>query len=98
VAIRVADENDVFFLQTPEEHASKIFTEAPMLTRVTIGYNLLMPITFGAFPLDAWNFPWSQLTEFHAPNIWIDAIQFFTIVEDCPNVSRDRSVPSMLVF
>ncbi|KAJ6556251.1 hypothetical protein B0H19DRAFT_1262340 [Mycena capillaripes] len=86
VAIRVAEDNDVLFLDTPEEYVSKIFTDSPLLTRVTIGYDLLMPITMKTFPLDAWNLPWSQLTEFRAPNVWIDAMQFFTLVESCPNL------------
>lgn len=87
VAVRVTDEKDISFLETPDDHVSQIFTAAPLLTGVTIGYDKLMPITLPSFPLSPWHFPRSQLTEFDASNIWIDVNQFFFIL-DCPNVSR----------
>ncbi|KAF7369699.1 F-box domain-containing protein [Mycena venus] len=86
IAIRVTSQNDVSFLESPEDYVSTVFTATPSLTRVTIGYDELMPITLEAFPLGAWGLPWGQLTEFNAPNIWIDVIQFFNIVDDCPNL------------
>ncbi|KAJ7652817.1 hypothetical protein DFH06DRAFT_1475169 [Mycena polygramma] len=86
IAIRVVGEDDIYFLQTPAEYVTKMFTNTPVLTSVTLGYDLLMPITFDAFPLEAWNLPWAQLTEFHAPNVWIEVIGFFTIVDLCPNL------------
>ncbi|KAJ7225110.1 hypothetical protein B0H12DRAFT_277305 [Mycena haematopus] len=99
LAFRVQNENDFSFLETPGEDSTDIFAprpktdifaETPLLTRVTIGFDELMPITFPQFPLDAWNFSWSQLTEFNAPNIWIDVIQFFNIFSVCLNVSQSQ--------
>ncbi|KAJ6505787.1 hypothetical protein C8R47DRAFT_1315964 [Mycena vitilis] len=86
IAIRVVGEEDIGFLQTPAQYVSNMFTNTPVLTSVTLGYDLLMPITYDAFPLEVWNLPWAQLTEFHAPNVWIDVIGFFAIVELCPNL------------
>ncbi|KAJ7327841.1 hypothetical protein DFH08DRAFT_1084572 [Mycena albidolilacea] len=85
VAVRVTDEKDISFLETPDDHVSQIFTTAPLLTGVTIGYDKLMPITLPSFPLSPWHFPRGQLTEFDASNIWIDVNQFFFIL-DCPNL------------
>ncbi|KAF7341764.1 F-box domain-containing protein [Mycena sanguinolenta] len=98
VAVRVEDENGFSFLETeeyqdefplpetPKHHIARIFARTPLLTRVTIGYDKIMPISWPPFPLDSWNLPRSQLTEFNGSNIWIDANQFFNIIGSCPNL------------
>ncbi|KAJ6479008.1 hypothetical protein C8R45DRAFT_1006447 [Mycena sanguinolenta] len=98
VGIRAEDEEELSFLETeeyqdtfpfletPNHHAAKIFTETPLLTKVTIGYDKIMPISFPPFPLDSWNLPRGQLTEFDASTIWIDVNQFFSIIGSCRNL------------
>ncbi|KAJ7134108.1 hypothetical protein C8R46DRAFT_1139604 [Mycena filopes] len=93
IAIRVTHGQDILFLQTMEDpmdkspgFAASAFTNTPLLQELDIGYDLLNPITYNAFPLNAFNLPWIQLTHFDAPNVWIEVILFFAIFIDCPNL------------
>ncbi|KAJ7251450.1 hypothetical protein C8J57DRAFT_1238775 [Mycena rebaudengoi] len=81
--IEAKDISDGIAIPAPSSRSSH---NTPKLTCLIIGLNTWIPTLPNGFTPRRWNLPWAQLTEFHAPNVWIPRILCITVLEEGINL------------